>query len=131
MYKNERAQSFEVFSSQMKKAVDILADCKRPPHDADIVDGLWNRIQNIELQPFISALKVQHQLNPRPFRSILQDIASQVPNLTSASRSFRANISQISVTDNNMDVVEEGDSPEKGAYTSDGRLFIGSYSNEQ
>ena len=125
--------SFEKFSGLLKKAVDTLAECDRTPHNGDLVDGLWTRIQNPELAPYVSALKVQYQMNGRTFQELLQDIASQIPNLTQASRSFR-NLSETNTNghnnDNNIDtseVTQNGDCPNEGAYTNDGKLFVGKY----
>ena len=134
VYKNERSMSFEKFSGLLKKAVDTLTECGRAPHNGDLVDGLWGRLQNPELAPYVNALKVQYQMNGRTFQELLQDIASQIPNLTQASRSFR-NISETNTNDRsnnfNIDVSEvtqSGGSPSEGVYTSDGKLFIGKYS---
>ena len=76
IYRNERSMSFEKFSDLLKKAVDTLTECGRAPHNGDLVDGLWTRIQNPELTPYVNALKVQYQMNGRTFRELLQDIAS-------------------------------------------------------
>ena len=138
IYRNERSMSFEKFSGLLKKAVDTLTECGRAPHNGDLVDGLWTRIQNPELTPYINALKVQYQMNGRTFHELLQDIASQVPILTNASRNFR-NVSEVSSNRNNhnnnnnnqMDmsqVTQDGECPNEGAYNGDGKLFVGKYS---
>ena len=131
-YKNERSMTFEKFSGLLKKAVDTLDECGRKPHNGDLVDGLWARIQNPQLMPYINALKVQYQMNGRTFQELLQDIASQIPNLTQASGSFR-NTSQVNTSNNNSNpidlskVTESGPCPNVGAYTDDGKLFVGTY----
>ena len=58
VYKNERAMSFELFSSKIQEAVDDLEDCGRAPHDGDIVDKIWRKILNPELSAYVEALKV-------------------------------------------------------------------------
>lgn len=130
-YKNERALPFERFSQLLKKAVDTLTECNRTPHDGDLVDGLWPRIQNVELAPFVNALKVQYQIDQRPFYEILQDIASQIPNLTESSKEFR-NVSEVSTNPEvSKDISTSTECPEDGAFDEDGKLFIGSYTAEK
>ena len=130
--------SFEKFSGLLKKSIDTLTECGRAPHNGDIVDALWSKIQNAELIPYISALKVQYQMNGRTFQELLQDIASQVPNLTQASKNFR-NVSELGTQNENsrngnMDlskVTQTGDCPDDGVYTSKGKLFVGTYSGRK
>ena len=122
VYKNERAMSFELFSSKLQGAVDTLQECGRTPHDGDIVDRLWNKILNSELNPFVEALKVQYNQNPRTYREILQDIATQVPNLRKTN--FRRNISEVKSVDG---FTREGQCPTEGVFTSEGKFFIGTY----
>ena len=93
VYKNERALTFELFSSKIQGAVDALVDCNREPHDGDIVDKLWKKIQNPELSSFVEALKVQYSQQPRTFDKILQDIATQIPNLRKDT--FKRNVSEL------------------------------------
>ena len=138
VYKNERAMSFEKFSTIVKKSVDTLTECGRAPHNGDIVDSLWSKIQNPELVPFISALKVQYQMNGREYHELLQDIASQVPNITQASKGFR-NVSEAGTSNNHNHkphidmsrVVQYGNCPNEGAFTSDGKLFVGTYTGRR
>ena len=59
-YKNERWLTFELFSRKTQGAVDALVDCNREPHDGDIIDKLWKKIQNPQLSSFVEALKVQY-----------------------------------------------------------------------
>ena len=83
----------------IKKAVETLKEYDRVPHNTDIVDGIWGRIQNSELSPFEYTLKVQNQLYPIFFKENLQERASQVPNLMYASTGFRRNLSDIKAID--------------------------------
>ena len=123
-YRNKRAMSFEAFSAKMQGAIDELENCGRAEHNANIVDKLWARIQNVELQSYVEALKVDYQRNPRPFQMILQDIASQVPTLTQGS-TFRRNVSQVS--SNKSHYTDQGDCPSDGVYNNLGQVFVGSY----
>lgn len=123
-YKNERSLTFERFSSKLQKAIDTLNECERAPHNGDIVDSLWGRIQNAELQPYVQALKVQYSQNPRSYNLILQDIASQIPTLA-RNPGFRRNVSECGTEE--MEVTRDGDCPKSGAITPNGKLYIGNY----
>ena len=63
------------------KAVDDLEKYERGMHNADVVDLVWKKMTNPDLIQYVTALKVQSQRKPREYKDILQDIASQVPNL--------------------------------------------------
>ena len=80
-YRNERAMIFETFKSKLIKAVDELDKRGRGMHNADIVEIIWQRVSNAELSQYLTALKVQFQHQPRNYREVLQDIASQVPSI--------------------------------------------------
>ena len=80
-YRNERAMPFEKFVSKLVKAVDELGKQGRGMHKSDIVEIIWQRVSNAELSQYLTALKVQFQHQPRNYREILQDIASQVPSI--------------------------------------------------
>ena len=125
-YKNERAMSFEKFSSKLQLALEILTDCDWPPHNGDIVDMIWEKIQNTEVNAFINALKAQQYINPREYTLILQDIASKVLNL-SQKPFYRSNISE---TNRHKGSNRYGPCRRKGAFTSDGQLFVEKYSKE-
>ena len=47
-------------------------------HNADIFEIIWKKVSNAELSQYLTALKVQFQHQPRNYRKVLQDIASQV-----------------------------------------------------
>ena len=114
--------SFELFSSKIQEAVDDLGDCGRVPHDGDIVDKIWKKILNPELSAYVEALKVQYGQNPRSFREILLDIATQVPNLKKVA--FRRNVSEVV---SGSGFTRGGECPMDGVYTAEGKLFIGTY----
>ena len=122
VYKNERMMPFEVFSSKLQDAIDALQECGRSPHDGDIVDKIWDKILNTEIHSYVEALRVSHVQNPRTYRSILQDIASQIPRLK--KQSFRRNVS---ATQTDRKATRDGECPTNGVFTVDGKLFIGKY----
>lgn len=126
VYKSERSLPFEKFSGKLQRAVDTLTECDRAPHNGDIVDSLWSRIQNPELQPFLQALKVQYSIAPRPFSEVLQDIAAQIPTLEKGTFTNRRNLSDCT-TGQKLEWTKDGDCPDKGAITGNGKLFIGNY----
>jgi len=127
-YRNERAMSFEAFSAKIQNALDELDTCGRGEHNGNVVDKLWDKIQNPELQTYIAALKVDYQRDQRSYKDILQDIASQIPTLTQKPP-FRHNVSGVSTARNKF--TDEGNAPSTGVYGSDGKMFVGSYSKEQ
>lgn len=131
IYKNERAQSFEIFFNLLKKAVDTLTECGRIPYNANIVDGLQKRIKNPEFIPYMNALTFQNQIKPRTSNEILQVIATQILNLIEAARDFRRNASTVEIERTSTSTTELGDRPMQGAYTNRGERFIGSYTSKQ
>ena len=127
-YRNERAMSFETFSAKLQNALDQLESCGRGEHNGNVVDKLWEKIQNPDLQTYIAALKVSYQREQRSYKELLQDIASQIPTLTQKPP-FRQNVS--AVTSNRNKYTDEGNSPENGVYLTDGRIYVGGYTKEQ
>ena len=121
-YKNERSFSFERFSSKLQKAYDELEANGRKVDNGDIVDDLWARIQNAELQVYVSSLKADYQRNPRDYQLILQDIAAEVASKTSVAFTTGRNISAA--------YTREGPCPKRGAHKDDGTLYIGNYTAE-
>ena len=122
VYKNERVLTFELFSGKIQEAVDALTQCHREPHNGDIVDKIWKKIQNPELISFVEALKVQYNQQPRPFDKILQDIATQIPNLRKVT--FKRNVSEMKT---GMNYTREGTCPTHGVFTAEGKMFVGNY----
>lgn len=123
-YRNERAMSFEVFSSKLTRALDDLADCDREEHNGNIVDALWGRIQNAELRSYVEALKVDYGRNQRDYKLILQDIAAQVPTLTQGA-TLRRGVSELQSSASNYTI--QGSCPGNGVHTPDGKVYVGSY----
>ena len=91
----------------------------------DIVDGLWKRIQATDIQLYVASLKVEYQRNPRSYKLILQDIAAEVGNITPSGNSFGGNRG-IAAT-----YTKQGPCPSKGVHTTDGSIYIGTYSKDQ
>ena len=60
-YRNERALNFEKFVAKFVKSVDELDKRNRGLHNADVVDMIWKKLTNPELNQYIFALKVQFQ----------------------------------------------------------------------
>jgi hypothetical protein len=124
VYKNERAMSFEAFSTKLTKALTYFERAGRPKHDGDVIDWIWRHVQSGELSQHLSALKVGQSIHARTSREILQDIAKEVPNLTKGS-SFEPRISGVEHTSG---FTFEGGAPTSGVKTADGKLYCGSYS---
>ena len=125
-YKNERSFTFEKFSSKLQKAYDELNDSGREVNNGDIVDGLWERIQSQDIQVHVASLKVNYQQNPRNYKLILQDVASEIS--TSRKVTFAEGSSNRSVSGVHT---FKGQCPSNGVHTSDGSIFIGSYDSDK
>ena len=121
-YKNERSFPFEKFSARLQKAYDELSENGRPVNNGDIVDALWDRIQTNDLQVYTASLKVDYQRNPRDYRLILQDLATEVSGRNNHALNTR-NVSTV--------YTRQGPCPNSGVHTSDGSVFIGSYDNSK
>ena len=72
---------FEKLVSQFLKSFENLEKRGRGLHNDDIVELIWQKRMNIEMNQYVTALKVQFQYLPRPYQELLQDIASKVPLL--------------------------------------------------
>jgi hypothetical protein len=125
VYKNERAMTFEAFSKKLTKALQYFEKAGRAKHDGDVVDWIWKHVQSAELSQHMSALKVGQSINLRTSRQILQEIAKEVPNLARGSN-FEPRISEIQQVGG--DYTFEGEPPNSGVKTPEGKLFCGSYS---
>jgi hypothetical protein len=114
--------------------VQIFERAGRPKHEHDVIDWIWNHIQNPELIATIAALKAAQAVNNRGPAQILQEIAKEVPNLAQAAqRVSAATVMEISelATNGNSEFVWEGQAPAQGPHTTDGKLFCGRYSHDQ
>jgi hypothetical protein len=128
VYKNERAMSFEAFSKKLTKALQYFVDAGRTKHDGDVIDWIWDHVQCGELSQHLTALKVGQSLNMRTSKQILQELAKEVPNLSNAS-DFKPRISEIQQgSGESGGFTFDGSTPSSGAYTSDGKLYCGTYS---
>ena len=128
VYKNERAMSFEDFSKKLTKALQYFDKAGRAKHDGDVVDWIWKHVQSGEMSQHMSALKVGQSIHLRTSKQILQEIAKEVPNLSKASN-FEPRISEIHQgSGESGDFTFDGETPSSGAYTSDGKLYCGTYS---
>ncbi len=126
-YRNERSMPFEKFVDKFQRAVDDLEAGGRPMHNDDVIDTLWPKIINNEIREFVTALKVDQARNPRGFREILQDIATEVPK-TSPNASFRRNVSEVSSSHGQY--IRDGNCPHRGVMV-DGKMFIGNYTGQK
>ena len=71
--------TFENFVSKIVKSIDELEKIGRGMHNVGIVEIIWQKVSNSELSQYLAAIKVQFIHQPRNYREVLQDIASQVP----------------------------------------------------
>ena len=62
-YINERALKFDKFVAKFVKVVDELDKINRGLHNADVVDMVWEKVKNPELNQHVVALKVQSNVN--------------------------------------------------------------------
>jgi hypothetical protein len=125
VYKNERAMSFEEFCKKFQKALQHFERANRAKHNGDVIDWIWNHVQNSELSQIVAALKASQGIHARTPTQILQEIAKEIPNLSKGT-SFQQRISEVHAR---SDYTFEGDAPPSGAFSSEGKLFCGSYSH--
>jgi phage tail protein X len=125
VYKNERAMSFEEFCKKFQKALQHFERAGRAKHDGDVIDWIWNHVQNSELGQIVAALKASQGIHARTPNQILQEIAKEIPNLSKGT-SFQQRVAEVHTRSN---CTFEGDAPSSGAFSSDGKLFYGSYSH--
>ena len=123
VYKNERAMTFEDFCSKLQRALQHFERAGRAKHEGDIIDWIWSHIQNSELGQTIAALKANQSLAARTPAQILQEIAKEIPNLHRGS-SFQARVQEVG---KDADYTFEGDAPVSGCFTSDCKLFCGTF----
>lgn len=128
VYKNERAMSFESFCQKIQKALQHFDRAARPKHDGDVIDWIWNHIQNAELNQTVAALKAAQGITPRTPTQILQELAKEIPNLVQTS-SFQQRVSGVHTGSSGFTF--DGDTPTHGAHTTEGKLFCGSYSHSR
>ena len=59
---------FEKFVAKFVKAVDELDKRKRGLHNSDVVDNIWKKVTNPELNQYVVALNIQFQREPRNYQ---------------------------------------------------------------
>ena len=119
VYKNERAMSFEEFCKKFQKAIQHFVRAGRAKHNGDVIDWIWNHVQNSELGQIVAALKASQGMHARTPNQILQEIAKEIPNLSKGT-SFQLRLSKVQMGYN---YTFEGDAPSLGAFASGGKLF--------
>ena len=62
----------EKFSTKLQACINIFADCDRPEHNQEIVDGPWVWIKLQQLMLYANALKIDSQQNPTDFKLVPQ-----------------------------------------------------------
>ena len=67
-YRNEQALKLEKFVAKFVKSVDELDQRNRGLHNADVVDMIWKKVTNSELNQYVVALKVQFQREPQNYQ---------------------------------------------------------------
>jgi hypothetical protein len=114
--------SFEDFSKKLTKALQRFERAGRAKHDRDVIDCIWTHIQCAELSQLISALKVGQGIYACNSRQILQELAKEIPNISTGSN-FQPRVSEIGLTNYTFD----GEAPSVGVHTSEGKLYCGNY----
>ncbi len=67
--------SFEEFCKKFQKALQHFERAQRPKHNGDVIDWIWNHVQNSELGQIVTALKASQGIHARTPNKILQEIA--------------------------------------------------------
>ena len=111
--------TFEKFVRNLVKSVDELERRGRGMHNVDIVEIIWQRVNNAELSQYLTALKIQFQHQPHNYREVLKDIASQMPSIGIGTFQKASEVS--------VQGTESGGAPDQGIYDSNGLLFHGTY----
>ena len=75
-YMNERAMKFEIFNRKFKNAVNVLDCYGRTMHNEDAVDRLWTKLNNAELEMFVSSIKVDYRRNRQKYTNTFQEIST-------------------------------------------------------
>ena len=120
VYKNEMAMSLEMLSSKLQDAVSILEEYNRAPYDRDIVENLWNKIQNPDLNLFVEALNVQYSQNLCEYKLFFQDIAAKIPILRRVT--FKRNVSEVMIFSKSYTI--ERMCPTNGVFNAERKFLI-------
>ena len=121
-YRNERALKIKNFVAKFVKAVDELDKRNRGLHNADVVDMMWKKVTNPELNQYVVALKVQFQRETRNYQEVLQEISSQIPTLPINTFRKAPEVGRIVDDKSGFD-----ECPNSGAYGVDRKIYIGKY----
>ena len=121
-YRNEPALKSEKFVAKFVKTVDEINKSNRGLHNTDVVDMIWKKVTNPELNQYVVALKVQFQRETRNYQEVLQYIASQIPTLPINTFIKASEVGRI--VDNNSGFDE---CPNSRAYGADRKPYIGKY----
>jgi hypothetical protein len=116
--KNERAMWFEEFCKKFQKALQHFERANRAKHNGDVIDWIWNHVQNSELGQIVAALKASQGIHARTPNQISQEIAKEIPNLSKGTSSFQQRVSEVQAR---SDHTFKGDAPSSGAFSSDGK----------
>ena len=81
------------------------------------------RCSNTELREFVVALRDDQARNTRNYTETLQDIATEVPKVSSSS-SFKRNISELDTTSSKSKFKIYMVCPNTGFITGNGEIFI-------
>ena len=95
-------------------------------YNEDIVDELWERIQDPGIQTYLASLKVDYMRNPRGYKIILQDIATEIAGRRRISSTFVPRTRHVDAI-----YSRKGTAPESGVHKPDGSIFIGGYDKEK
>ena len=119
---------FEVFNSKFQNAVKILDRYGCTMHNEDVVDLLWNKLNNAELEMSVDSIKVNYWRYIQKYTNILQEVAIQIP--TGKTPTFTtAGVTELKTGGNNNR--NKSSCPEEGANLPDGNLYTGSYPYKQ
>ena len=121
-YRNERALKFEKFVAKFVKAVDELDKINRGLHNAYVVEMIWQKVTNPELNQYVVTLKVQFQREPWNYQEVLQGIASQIPTLPINTLIKASEVDRIVDDNSGFD-----ECPNSGAYEADRKNYIVKY----
>ena len=71
---------FEVFNSKFQNSVKILDSYGCTMHNKDVVDLLWTKLKNLELEMCVASIKVNYRRNRQKYTKILHEIAAHITN---------------------------------------------------
>ena len=90
-------------------------------HNGDVVHLIWKKMTNPDLSQYVTALKVQFQREPRDYKDVFQEIASQVPTLRVDTFRKTSEVRRQESANSNSGC------PTVGAHDKHGKLYTGTY----